>query len=161
MNRGVANMIKRNNKGFTLIELLVVMSILGILMTILVANFQRIRVRGRDLRRKEDLTEMKKALQLYYSKYQTFPGDSSGQIAGCGSAGTTTCTWGNSFEDGNTTFMSLLPFDPVGNTYTYNQISGDEFTLIAVLENSSDQDIDVSQARCGAGSGNQFVVCQD
>ena len=54
-------------KGFTLIELLVVISIIGILATLIIANIGGVRERARDARRKNDISQIQKALELYKS----------------------------------------------------------------------------------------------
>jgi len=144
-------------KGFTLIELLVVISIIGVLATLLLANFNATRMRARDAQRKSDLRSIQTALRLYYNDFGHYPeGDSDGKIEGCGS-GTTACTWGEAFEitDGNT-YMSILPGDPMSTSstdYNYNYVSAgaDVYTLRACLENPSDD-------KC-AKSGGTTVAC--
>ena len=59
------NKLKPN--GFTLIEILVVVAIVGILVTIVVSNFVGIRINARDARRKAELAQIQKALELYKS----------------------------------------------------------------------------------------------
>jgi type II secretion system protein G len=160
----------KKNQGFTLLELLVVISILGILTALLLVNFQSARVRSRDAARKTDLNQIKNALQIYYADYQQFPDDSSGQIAGCGSNGTTACPWDRPFADGSTTYMNVLPLDPLNSgshVYTYNRTSLDSYVLYTQLENASDQDIAKSQNRCdpgdtlGLAGSDTYLVCAD
>lgn len=65
----------RQAKGFTLIELIITMSILAILVGFVVAildpftQFQK----GRDARRKSDLSQLQKALEQYYQDHQQYP----------------------------------------------------------------------------------------
>ncbi len=59
--------------GFTLIELLVVISIIGILATLLVANYNATRERGRDAQRKNDMRQMQNALELYFQDNKRYP----------------------------------------------------------------------------------------
>lgn len=154
-------------KGFTLIELLVTITVIGILATLVIANFSSTRERARDTKRKSDLRQLKTALRLYYNDFQTYPADSSGQIQGCGSSGTSNCTWGSSFTAGSTEYMRILPTDPLNsgsNVYIYAQTnSGDGFTLTTYLENASDADSTTSQNNCGITPvvANQYVICQD
>ena len=54
-------------KGFTLVELLIVVAIIGILSTLLMANFIGVRQRARDAQRKADLRQIQSALELYRS----------------------------------------------------------------------------------------------
>jgi general secretion pathway protein G len=128
-------------EGFTLIELLVVISIIGILATLVLANLNAARERGRDAQRKSDLRSIQTALRLYYNDYGHYPAsDSSNQIDGCGSTGTTVCTWGSQWQAGVTTYMPILPHDPLsGQDYFYFQNNSDSYILRACLENASDK----------------------
>lgn len=151
-------------QGFTLVELIVVMAIIGAIAGLLLVNFQNARVRSRDAVRKADLRSIKQALQLYYNDNQSFPGDNSGVIAGCGSNGTTSCT--DDFVSGGNVYMSSLPKDPVnsGNyVYDYQSSSSDSYLLSVHLENASDEDIQKSQDRCGITGETDpiYFVCPD
>lgn len=75
----MTNLSKR--KGFTLIELLVVISIIGLLSSIVLASLNSARMKARDARRLQDMSQIQKALALYYDKYGQYP-DSDFQ--GCG-----------------------------------------------------------------------------
>lgn len=169
-------------KGFTLIELLVVIAIIGILATLIITNIQGVRERGRDLRRKSDLSSIQKSLRLYYNDNKTYPDNSvTYQIIGCGTtASTVACSWGGVFARNSTVYMSRLPFDPLNSaassiTYNYyrNPTDSDQYIIISSLENPSDQDIAASQAQCSAiyldfvnasGQGDttkDYVLCTD
>jgi prepilin-type N-terminal cleavage/methylation domain-containing protein len=145
-----------HNLGFTLIELLVVISIIGVLATLVIANLNETRARARDLRRKQGLTQLKTALQLYYNDYKMYPNDNNGRyIALCGS-GTTSCQMGDPLTVGETTYMSSLP------EYQYDQTqTGDSYILKVILENTSDPDLLPSQTRCPEGSyaATEYAVC--
>ncbi|MFH0856971.1 MAG: type II secretion system protein [bacterium] len=54
-----------NKKGFTLIELLVVISVIGLLSTLAVIALDNARIKARNARRKSDVTQIIKALELY------------------------------------------------------------------------------------------------
>lgn len=134
-------MIKLAKKGFTLIELLVVVSLIGILATLVMANLTSGRSRGRDAQRKSDLRQISTALRLYYNDKGGYPtNNSSGQIMGCGSAGTSLCDWNTQWAVGTTVYMSILPKDPLPNqSYKYTADSAnDSYTLFSCLENKSD-----------------------
>ncbi len=149
--------ININKKGFTLIEILVAIAIIGILATMLLANFQGIRARARDAQRKRDLNELRTALRLFYNDNQSYPlnvpnRDSGGseedeQKITCltsGTAGTgDALDWGDAFECGGTTYMQELPEDPLeGHIRYYYEVgnNGDSFSLWACLENQADPD---------------------
>jgi len=129
--------------GFTLIELLVVISIIGILATLLLANYSSARERARDAQRKSDLRNIQTALRMFYNDFNKYPGsDSSGQVIGCGLSGNTACSWGGTFSAGSTNvvYMNILPKDPQSDRryyYSYDSVTGD-YTLLACLENKGD-----------------------
>lgn len=168
-------MVKKNirnrqsaRSGFTLVELLIVISIIGILARFLFVNFAEVRIRGRDTRRKSDLTSMKQALRLYYNDYQRYPAsDEADRILGCGADGIEICAWGSAFVAGSTTYMGELPADPINigaQVYHYVQSDdGEDFQLWTVMENKSDQQAVPSQERCGVAEEDildtVFMVC--
>lgn len=114
-------------KGFTLIELLVVISLIGILSTLILANLNSARERSRDVARKSDLRNIQTALRLYYNDAGGFP--------------VSLPTWGDPWIVGTTTYMNILPKDPISTqSYRYTQPGGDtdSYMLEACLENKSD-----------------------
>ena len=153
------NMIKKKplkiqkiiSQGFTLIELLVVISIIGLLSTLLLANFNSMRSRARDAERESDLRNIQTALRLYYNDFNKYPKSASdGKISGCGS-GTSDCTWGGSFSvSGRDPYMSILPGDPSSDrVYVYYQGDDtDTYTLQACLENKSNKNCDTPITDC-------------
>ena len=118
-------------KGFTLVELLIVVAIIGVLATLLMANFIGVRQRARDAQRKADLRQVQSALEFYRSDLGSYPAS----LSACGSA----------FTAGSppSTYMQKLPCDPLGATY-YNSGSyrytsgGTTYTLGTCLENTAD-----------------------
>lgn len=135
-------MLKKLSKGFTLIELLVVVSLIGILATLVLANLNAARQRGRDAQRKSDLKSIQNALQLYYGDYGVYPASNgSGQILACGTTADTACTYGESWTVDGKTYMQTLPDDPVSTqSYVYVRSDLDTYTITACLENASDED---------------------
>ncbi len=163
--------MKSKNLGFTLIELLVVISVIGLLAALIMVNFNAARERARDVQRKSDLDQTKKALRMYYNDKNLYPETSAAgdKICGCDDP-CATFEWGTmAFACGGMTYMKILPQDPnykeAGDlSYSYNQSdSGQDFCLWATLENKSDGDILRSQTRCsGCAVGqNDYVVCAD
>jgi|GEM_PF-1008553 len=63
--------------GFTLIELLVVIAIVGILASIVLASVNSAKQKGSDAARKGDIKALETAMELYYSKNNTYPQDST------------------------------------------------------------------------------------
>jgi prepilin-type N-terminal cleavage/methylation domain-containing protein len=153
--------------GFTLMELLVVISIIGGLAALLLTNFVGIRGRAADVAKKNDVSQLKKALRLYYNDYQGYPLGSGGALMGCGATGTTSCAAGDEFSAGSsqTVYMKELPAG-----IAYYSDGGDGFVVIVALENASDEDVAASQNRCKpaqrayvseAVTSLDYVVCED
>jgi prepilin-type N-terminal cleavage/methylation domain-containing protein len=65
--------MKKNQQGFTLIELLVVISIIGFITVSSVVVFNNARMKARDAERIANISQIVKALDLYYDKYNTWP----------------------------------------------------------------------------------------
>lgn len=163
--------MKRKNFGFTLIELLVVISVIGLLAALIMVNFNAARERARDVQRKSDLDQIKKALRMYYNDKNSYPSGAD-KICGCTEPTCTTFAWGQgSFKcSDDMVYMKLLPQDPayqsdIGTpTYKYQEVTGNQdFCLWATLENKSDGDIAKSKTRCSGCSvgANDYVVCAD
>lgn len=149
-----------------MVELLIVVAIIGVLAGMILVNFQNARERARDGARKRDFESMKTALRLYYNDFETYPdNDGSGRMMGCGAAGDQVCAWGSEFSAGSVVYMKFLPSDPLNTgSYVYEYVqtdAGDGFELTTLIENKSDTDATKSQARCGVGSGQTYVVCED
>ena len=63
----------RNWRGFTLIELLLVIAIIGLLSTVVLASLNSSRTKAKDSRRIQEIRELQKALELYYSENAFYP----------------------------------------------------------------------------------------
>ena len=139
MNNGSVNK-KYPFFGFTLIELLVVVSIIGILATLLVANYSATRQRARDAQRKADLRNIQTALRMYYNDNNSYP-------FSC-------CNWGGPFQSGNVVYANPVPKDPSPNrrySYVFDSGTG-EYTLQACLENKADD-------KCKKNASGAVIVC--
>lgn len=64
-------------KGFTLIEIIIAMVIIGILVTAASLNYEKVRAKGRDTKRKADISNLAIALDSYYSFEKKYPGERS------------------------------------------------------------------------------------
>ncbi len=120
----------KSGAGFTLIELLVVIAIIGLLASVVLVSLNSTRVKARDTKRKADISQFQKALELYY--------DANGQYPASGGA-TIPTGWNNSNDSSWTTlqtalsaFLPKLPQDPKqdasgwsgGGQQTYAYYSG-------------------------------------
>ncbi len=178
-------MKQSNNKtirsGFTLIELLVVIAIIGILAAFAFASFTSAQARARDAQRKNDLNQLKKALEFAKS-------DSTS--ASYYPDSTTQPSFGNAFPNGGTNsggYMKKVPLDPKNTgTYVYayvvtNPPAGvtitctgtawpaggcNNYLLTTSLENTSDPAIsptNTSGTKCGVTTPatTTYYVCPD
>lgn len=126
-------MIEKAHKGFSLIELMIVIFILGILTSLIAGNFLTSLKKGRDARRKADLQEIQKALEMYYENNKKYPTDLS---------------FGLPLSDGSKTYMQKIPKDPKSPTCEYKYVTDvtrSYYYLLATIENTQDQSYGVSQ----------------
>ncbi len=90
------------SKGFTLIELLIAISIIAIMSTIGLIAYSKAQSISRDARRKQDLLNIRQALELYRERNKAYP-----ITAWVGSHNAE--TWIPSLDS---TYISSLPKDP-------------------------------------------------
>lgn len=139
----------KTKKGFTLLELITVMAIIAILAGLLFGNFTNSLIKGRDSKRKQDLENVQKALEIYYYENNQYP------TAIPGNAG---LPWSSALVDNQAvpkTLMQKLPVDPFsshGYSYVY-QSDGSYYKLYSCLENNQDSVYNniVGTPDCGTG----------
>jgi prepilin-type N-terminal cleavage/methylation domain-containing protein len=111
-------------RGFTLIELLVVMGVIGTLAAglVIVINPGGQIGRARDAERKSDLSQIQRALELYYDDYNRYPDELS------------------VLSSSTSSYIQQLPIDPSTDLpYVYVVTSGNQtYRLYAHLESKSD-----------------------
>lgn len=119
-----------NKKGFTLIELLVVIMILGIMAALITGNFFTSLKKGRDAKRKADLEQIQRALEMYYEDKRAYPL-------------TTNLTFGSALCETSAClgtekiYMQKVPNDPIsGKNYQYLSADGTNYKIFACLENN-------------------------
>src|SRR6266404_2712940 len=139
-----------SEKGFTLVELLIVVAIIGILSTLLTANFIGVRQRSRDATRKSNLRQIQSGLELYRADQGSYP---THNLANCDSG-----TSLKSPDCSTSTYMQKVPVDPTsGTSYTYSS-NGTTYTVIACLENANDSDKDSTNvAPCNGTTSFSFT----
>jgi general secretion pathway protein G len=143
--------------GFTLMEMMIVVSIIMILSVVGMANFSFSRQKARDAQRKNDLSQIVRALETYVNDFGSYPADDGGgQILGCDDGGTSSCAWGDDFvatyNGSSQIYMSDLPDDPQDGANYYYVSDGVDFALYSTLENNNDpycRDDLSSEADCG------------
>ena len=151
--------VTKKQSGFTLIELLVVISIIGILSSLVFASAQDMRARARDAKRKQDLAQIAKAVELYNLDYGSYViqnsgwnGDGIGWFNYVGGVYARSIAEALSVDGGKIPIVS----DPTGATtcsptvrYSYMFYRcGQGFFVYAKLEKPSAEDL----ATCNANS---------
>ena len=71
--QAAASRVPRSSRGFTLLELLIVLSIMGILITIAQPNLRSSITRAKEAVLREDLFQMREALDQYYADNGNYP----------------------------------------------------------------------------------------
>jgi prepilin-type N-terminal cleavage/methylation domain-containing protein len=139
-----------NQKGFTLIELLVSMGIVAVLTGMAVFNFNQSRIRARDVQRKNDLSQLQKALEIYRN-------DNNGKYPDIVP----------SFQETllNDSYIKTEFVDPKGSEWARYQYKPDaslkSYDLMSCLENTADS-VRASSEKClqfpnNQGSGAECV----
>ncbi|HBD24423.1 MAG: hypothetical protein A2566_01360 [Candidatus Zambryskibacteria bacterium RIFOXYD1_FULL_40_13] len=140
-------------RGFTLIELLVVVAIIGILSSIVLSNLMGARVKSRDVTRKQNLDQLVKATNLYYSQNGELPGVGGECYHVLGSSPDSGISLATDLDP----FMKDIPVDPMkgalglNGNYVYNNVADDtgSFNFCAIMENA------------GTGNGSYTDMCGD
>ncbi len=124
----------RQSNGFTLIELLVVIAVIGLLSSVIMASLNSARAKARDAKRRQDLIQIRTALEMYYNDNLSYP---AANPSNWGGANTVPCGGGNStnYIAGLVpTYIPALPVDPgIPGTcygYLYNS-NGVHYKLLA------------------------------
>lgn len=137
--------VNKNTKAFTLIELLVTISILAILAVVGMGQYRTSLIKARDSQRKSDLSNVSRALEMYYNDQGKYPeSDSYGRIVVESDGSEVSLDWSSSFEVSISgqiiVYMKVLPQDPGSDQeYCYESTAG-EYGLFAILENEEDKE---------------------
>ncbi|MEX0616790.1 MAG: type II secretion system protein [Candidatus Woykebacteria bacterium] len=163
----------KNIKGFSLIELLVVIAIIGILVTIAVIAINPARLIGeaRDSKKRQEMQELKHALQLYFNDNQSaatqhYPKDNASQAAECTNLTTKLVT----------AYTRQLPAGTCGTDWVYRgenypapiNVPDLEYRAAVTLQYPTPEDT-ATFAKCGGVAQNptgwdttyQYFICPD
>lgn len=130
-----------------------VILILGVLAALISGNFITSLKKGRDARRKADLEQIQRALEMYYEDKKAYPT----QAASSG------FVFGHQFKDNvsGKIYMQKVPNDPIGsNNYFYISPNGTDYKLYSCIENTLDQGAGVKQEGYSGTNCGSCGVCR-
>lgn len=154
--RSSLSLVLGKSNGFTLVELLVVVGIIGILVAAAllvlnpIAQFQK----ANDAKRKGDLAQIQRALEIYYHDLGKYPQSSSNyKIIYNGN----TASWGSNLF---APYMTALPKESTpGRTYVYFSTPSNNpqsYYLYASLERNNDPQLCNKGNACSSLSNNNI-----
>lgn len=131
--------LRARKNGFTLVELLFVIAIIALISMLTAVLIDKAREKARDTVRRDDLSQVNKAMQMYYSNNTKYP------TAGtCGDAGIIAddtadklLCGGSSLKDANTEYFAQIPQDPVNSSdqrYILADVSDETYCIHVKLE---------------------------
>ncbi|MCL4427294.1 prepilin-type N-terminal cleavage/methylation domain-containing protein [Patescibacteria group bacterium] len=108
---------ERCNNSFTLIELLIVVAIIGILAALIIVSVTSASAKARDIKRQEDLKNIQKALEMYYTTNGSYPSTASAKWGYCSGFGSHGISGSSGYIPNLApTYIPSLPLDPRNGT---------------------------------------------
>lgn len=151
--------------GFTLMELMLVIAIIMILSVIGIGSYTQATVKSRDTQRKNDLSQIAKALELFNNDVGRYPKVTGGKM---------TCPLADGSEEDcsiaeiyayiksvKSSYIKPVPSDSTsGKVYVYvPDASFGSYALYAALENSQDRDWVKTAAGVATNWDSDGVMC--
>jgi type II secretion system protein G len=134
-------------KGFTIVELLIVIVVIGILAAITIVAFNGVQDRSRFAKAQSDISNLNKAVQMYYADNGKYPSPTVG-APGCTNGW---CGWDQVTDDAFIpglvpAYITKTPQMPTSNasndTYLYHSTNGTEYRLMRYKNNTMLNDIE-------------------
>jgi prepilin-type N-terminal cleavage/methylation domain-containing protein len=127
----------RNSKGFTIIELLIVIVVIGILAALVLTAYGNIQGRARDTERQNDINEIHKQLELYYTDGDRGAGKYPLTVSVAGLSGEVTEDPANKLINATGSQYSYIPY--LANGTTVCTVAGTcmKYKLEATLEDGT------------------------
>ena len=106
--------MKKSSRGFTLVELVIVVAIIIILAAITISVYSGTQARSRDAKRKADIANITKAMELYYDDNGQYPTSSGSTAINPGWVSSNDDSWANlESQLVGSNAIDKLPKDPV------------------------------------------------
>lgn len=140
--------MKQSKSGFTIVEIFIVVVVIGILASVVLISYNQVQARTRDSKRKTDIANIVKALELYYSDNGSYP-VASGTNSSINSSwySSDTTSWG-SFASVLSGAIDTMPTDPRNSA---GNVSGSSSSYnYAYFGNSWNY--------CGVGVGQMYII---
>lgn len=150
-------------KGFTLIELLVVIAVIAIISSIVMAYVYDATSRGRDTRRKQNVDQLVKAINLFFSEKGNLPMNQTGW---CTYISNTTGGSGAAFQADIQPYMKSIQLDPTNSgqvgDYLYDSLDnvGGHFVVCANMERASNGNAGGDYSSCVGGTTYNYCITQ-
>lgn len=108
---------RRNQRGFSLIELIVVVTIIGILASIALVNVRTAQRKAREAALRENLFQMRKAIDNFYADKQRYPSDLNELVPN---------------------YIRRIPADPITMQVDWEPVMDDPLSLEGGMETETD-----------------------
>ncbi len=122
--------------GFTLVELITAIGVLAILVSTVIAVINPLEQfnKAQDAKRKADLAQIQRALEVYYQDYHRYPYSIQSKIS-TDNTPTGVIQWGTTWSP----YMDVLPVDPSSSKrYVYwSDNTGQSYALYMALDRGS------------------------
>ncbi len=108
---------RRSQRGFSLIELIVVVTIIGILASIALVNVRTAQRKAREAALRENLHQMRKAIDNFYADKQRYPADLNELVPN---------------------YIRRIPSDPITMQVDWEPVMDDPLSLEGGMETETD-----------------------
>lgn len=139
---------KHKQPGFTIVELLIVIVVIGILAAITIVAYNGVQQRARDTARQSGISNLTKALEIYYSINAQYPTSSGSTVINSGWSTTADASWQNLINQLVPTYVSVLPRDPGTSTATAAISGGSNYDYYAFSNTTY----------CGSSAGQGYLL---
>lgn len=147
--------MRKSKSGFTIVELIVVIVVIAILATITLVVYNGVQARSRDARRKTDIANITKAMELYYSDHGSYPTSTGSTTINAAWASSVDASWAT-FETSLTGSQAItaLPKDPLNvpssGAANTGVMMGTTYYSYAIYVNASNY--------CGSAAGQMYLI---